>query len=236
MTTSFKNQKIIVAGGASGIGLATARQFADQGGMVTVTGRNAEKLKTAEQYGLSTARIDSADRDALDDFFKSYGSIDHLVSSVSGSKGMGNFAELSLQMLREGFDEKFWTNLNTVQAALPYMSKGGSMTVVTAISGIAKLPGTSGLGAINGALEIMIQVWAKELAPIRVNAVSPGVVDTGWWDFLPEEKKQEAFASFAKQIKVGRVGRPEEIAHAILFTAGNTYMTGKIIACDGGLS
>lgn len=236
MTTSFNNQHIIVAGGASGIGLAAARQFKAQGGNVSVTGRNTEKLKAAEQHGLNTAVVDSADRDALDKFFKDLGPIDHLVISVSGSKGMGSFAELSLQVLREGFEEKFWTNLNTVQSALPFMTKGGSITLVTAISGIAKLPGTSGLGAINGALEIMVQIWAKEFDQIRVNAVSPGVVDTGWWDFLPADKKEETFGEFSKQIKVGRVGQPEEIAQTILFAAGNSYMTGKVIACDGGLS
>lgn len=123
MTTLFQNQKIIVAGGASGIGLAAAQQFSAQGGMVTVTGRRAEKLKATEQYGLNTAMVDSADRIALDNFFKTYGSIDHLVISVSGSKGIGSFGDLSLKVLREGFEEKFWTNLNTVQAALPYLTR-----------------------------------------------------------------------------------------------------------------
>jgi NAD(P)-dependent dehydrogenase (short-subunit alcohol dehydrogenase family) len=236
MTTIFNNQQIVVAGGASGIGLSAAIHFKAQGGIVTVTGRNAEKLAAAQQQGLTPAQVDSAERKALDNFFNDYGPIDHLVISLSGSKGMGNFADLSLQVLREGFEEKFWANLHTVQAALPYIKKAGSITLVTAISGIAKLPGTSGLGAINGALEIMAQVWAKEFDQIRVNAVSPGVVDTGWWDFLPADKKEETFAEFSRQIKVGRVGKPEEIAQAILFAAGNNYMTGKVIACDGGLS
>lgn len=236
MTTLFNNQQIIVAGGASGIGLSAALQFKAQGGAVTVTGRNTAKLTAAARQGLITAQVDSTDRNALNNFFKNYGPIDHLVISLSGSKGMGNFADLSLQVLREGFAEKFWANLDTVQATLPYIKKNGSITLVTAISGIAKLPGTSGLGAINGALEIMVQVWAKEFDQVRVNAVSPGVVDTGWWDFLPADKKEEAFAEFSRQIKVGRVGQPEEIADAILFAASNNYMTGKVIACDGGLS
>jgi NAD(P)-dependent dehydrogenase (short-subunit alcohol dehydrogenase family) len=236
MNKLFNNQEIIIAGGASGIGLSAALQFQAQGGTVTVTGRNTPMLTAATQQGLTAAQVDSADRTALDNFFKSYGPIDHLVVSVSGSKGMGNFTDLPLQVLREGFEEKFWPNLYTVQAALPYINNGGSITLVTAISGIAKLPGTSGLGAINGALEIMVQIWSKEFNYIRVNAVSPGVVDTGWWDFLPDDKKQQTFADFSRQIKVGRVGQPEEIAHAILFAAGNNYMTGKVIACDGGLS
>jgi NAD(P)-dependent dehydrogenase (short-subunit alcohol dehydrogenase family) len=236
MTKLFRDKKIIVAGGSSGIGLAAGRQFANLQAIVTVTGRNKEKLKKASDAGLSTAPVDSNDRAALDQFFKGYGKVDHLIISLSGSKGIGNFADLSLQTLREGFEEKFWPNLNTIQTALPYMSVGGSITLVTAISATAKLPGTSGLGAINGALEIMVGIWARELKSIRVNAISPGVVNTSWWDFLPAESKEATFAQYAQQIPVGRVATADEVADAILFVAGNTYMTGKIIGCDGGMS
>jgi len=236
MTTTFQNKKIIVAGGSSGIGLAAAKQFANQQAQVTVTGRNADKLNEAKQAGLQTAAVDSTNREALDTFFKNQGPIDHLVISLSGSKGIGNFAELSLQVLREGFEEKFFTNLNTIQAALPYISAGGSITLVTAISATAQMPGTSGLGAINGSLEIMVPVLAKEFAGIRINAVSPGVVDTSWWDFLSEQNKQETFKQYATNIPVGRVGKPDEVANVILFLAGNEYMTGKVVGCDGGMA
>jgi NAD(P)-dependent dehydrogenase (short-subunit alcohol dehydrogenase family) len=236
METPFKNKKIIIAGGSSGIGLAAAGQFKEQQAQVTITGRNPDKLKNAAQTGLQTAVIDSSNREALDAFFKSHGPVDHLVISLSGSKGIGNFSELSLQVLREGFEEKYWPILNTVQAALPFINKGGSITLVTAISATAQLPGTSGLAALNGALEIMVPVWAKELTHIRINAVSPGVIDTSWWDFLPEKEKHETFKQYATQIPAGRVGKPDEIANAILFLAGNEYMTGKVIGCDGGMS
>jgi len=236
METPFENKKIIIAGGSSGIGLAAAIQFKQQEAQVTVTGRNPDKLKNAAKTDLQTAVIDSSDREALDSFFKSYGPVDHVVISLSGSKGIGNFAGLSLQVLRDGFEEKYWPILNTVQSALPFINKGGSITLVTAISATAQLPGTSGLAALNGALEIMVPVWAKELTHIRINAVSPGVVDTSWWDFLPEQEKNETFKQYATQIPAGRVGKPDEIANAILFLAGNEYMTGKVIGCDGGMS
>ncbi|MCR8559053.1 SDR family oxidoreductase [Mucilaginibacter sp. BJC16-A38] len=236
MNTSFQNKKIIVAGGSSGIGLAVATQFKEQQAQVTITGRNAGKLKSAEEKGLKAFTVDSSNREELSLFFKNHGTIDHLVISLSGSKGIGNFSELSLQVLREGFEEKYWPVLNTVQSALPFINKGGSITLVTAISAIAKSPGTSGLAAINGALEIMIPVWAKEITNIRINAVSPGVVDTSWWDFLPEHEKSETFKQYAAKIPAGRVGRADEIANAILFLAGNEFMTGKVIGCDGGMS
>lgn len=236
MTGSFDKKKIVIAGGSSGIGLATAQLLLSAGAMVTVTGRNPEKLKAAAQSGLTTAAVDSSDRNAVDAFFKTHGPVDHLVIAVSGSKGAGNFSELSLDTLRAGFDQKFWAQLHTIQAAISYMNTGGSITLVTAISASAQLPGVSGLAAINGALELMVPILAKELKPLRINAVSPGVVDTAWWDFLPQAAKDETFAQFSQQIAVGRVAQPKEIAEAIVFVAGNGYMTGKVVGIDGGLS
>ena len=236
MNTQFKNKKIIVAGGSSGIGLTAAILFKQQQAGVTVTGRNPGKLENAKQTGLKTAVVDSCDRETLDSFFKDHGPADHLVISLSGSKGIGDFSTLSLQVLREGFEEKYWPVLNTVQAALPFINDGGSITLVTAISAKAQLPGTSGLAALNGALEIMVPVWAKEITRIRINAVSPGVIDTSWWDFLPEQEKQNTFKQYASHIPAGRIGRPDEIADVILFLAANEYMTGTVIGCDGGMS
>lgn len=237
MNAVFENKKAIVVGGSSGIGLATAQLLANSKAAVTVTGRNADKLDQVQQTtGIQTQVVDSADRQALDVFFKQTGPIDHLVISVSGSKGMGNFAELSLHDLRAGFEGKFWPQLHTLQAALPYMKEGGSITLITAISSIAQKPGTSGLAAINGALELMVPILAQELKPIRINAVSPGVVDTPWWNFAPELAKQQAFQQLTGNIPAGRVARAEEIADAIVFTLGNSYMTGTVIHCDGGFS
>ena len=235
-TMEFKDKKVVVAGGTSGIGLATARRFYELGATVTVTGRDAEKLRSAENMGLTAAAVDSRERPALDRFFAEQGAVDHLVIAAGGGKGLGEFATLSLGELREGFDAKFWAHLETMQAALPFLSAGGSVTLVTACSSAAKLPGTSGLGAINGALEIMVPILALELKPIRINAVSPGVVDTPWWDFIPKGNRKGAFEQYTANIPVGREAQPEEVADAICFLAGNAYMTGKIVFCDGGLS
>ncbi len=240
---AFQNQKIVVAGGSSGIGLAAAARFAREGAKVTVTGRDQEKLRAAEQGGnvpgegsITAIGVDSRDRPALDKFFAGHGQLDHLVITTSGGKGMGEFAGLSLGVLREGFAEKFWPQLETLQAALPYMNDGGSVTLVTAISATGKMPGTSGIAAINGGLEIMVPILAKELKKIRMNAVSPGVVDTPWWNFLPEESREAAFKQWTAGIPAGRPAQPDEIADVIAFLAGNAYMTGKVVGCDGGLS
>jgi NAD(P)-dependent dehydrogenase (short-subunit alcohol dehydrogenase family) len=232
----LESKTIIVAGGSSGIGLATARKLKKQGASVTITGRNPDKLNRGKSLGLTTTRVDSSDIEALKNLFLSMDHIDHLVISVGGARGMGNFKDLSLEDLRAGFEEKFWIQLYTLKAALPYLNPAGSITLITAISATANFPGTSGLAAINGALEIMIPIWAKELKPLRINAVSPGVIDTGWWNFLPDELKQQTFEAYAPQTAVGRIGHPDDIAQAVQFLIENEYMTGKIIACDGGLS
>jgi len=237
MYNPFENRKAIVVGGSSGIGLATAQLLAKQNAVVTVTGRNEEKLQQVKKnHGFETAVVNSTDRKALDTFFKRSGNIDHLVIAVSGAKGIGNFAELDLNDLREGFDNKFWPQLHTLQAALPYMNKTGSITLITAVSGMARKPGTSGLAAINGGLELMIPTLAQELKPLRINAVSPGVVDTPWWNFVPDNEKAKVFEQFTGHIPAGREAKPEEIADAILFTLGNTYLTGAVIPVDGGFS
>ena len=230
----MKYNKVIVAGASSGIGLETAQQLAAAGAAVTITGRNPEKLAKAAESGLKAVNLDSRDRAALAAFFAAEGAFDHLVVSLSGNKGIGDIATLSLDTLKDGFEQKFWPVLNTVQAALPYVGK--SITLVTAISSIARLPGTSGLGAINGGLEIMARVWARELKPLRVNTVSPGVIDSPWWDFMPAEAKAQAFEHYAGQIPMGRVGTPADVAGAIRFLVENEYVTGQVIACDGGLA
>jgi NAD(P)-dependent dehydrogenase (short-subunit alcohol dehydrogenase family) len=231
----FTDQKVIVAGGTSGIGLATARHFLQQGAKVAVTGRNPARIEAVRQEGIVAKAVDSGDRAALDVFFAGHGPVDHLIIAAGGSKGLGEFAGLSLATLKEGFAEKFWLQLETLQAALPYLRVGGSVTLITGSASVAKVPGISGLAAINGALDLMIPVLSRELTTLRINAVAPGVVDTPWWDFLPAEGRQGAFAQFTANIPVKREARPEEVADVIAFLAGNGYMTGKVVGVDGGM-
>ena len=138
--------------------------------------------------------------------------------------------------MKDGFEEKFITQLQTAQEALPYLNKSGTITFITAVSSQSKLPGTSGIGAINGALEILIPTLAKELKPLRINAVSPGVINTTWWDFLPAEQKKETFEQYAKTIPTGRIGEPKDVATMIVALIENSYITGQTVVVDGGIS
>lgn len=233
----WKQARIVVMGGSSGIGAAAARSFVQRGSEVVITGRDSKKLEqaVAEIGGkVGTASVDGADPAAVRAFFGKLGAFDHLVLTLSGGEGMGPFRELDLTKLRSAFEAKFWAQLTVAQAALPTLKASGSITFVTAASARATLPGTSGLAAINGALEIMVPILAKELAPLRVNAVSPGVIDTPWWNKMPAEQRQAFFAQMAATLPSRRVGTAEDVADAIAFVVGNGFVTGSVVECDGG--
>jgi len=240
---TLKNRHVAVLGGSSGVGLATVRRLAAAGAHVVATGRDDAKLRAA-LAGLGplgadvrAAAFDANDRAALDAFFAGFGAgrLDHLVLTLSGGEGAGPLAQLDLAALRRGFEAKFWPQLSAAQAALPALASGGSITFVSAISARIANPGYAGLAAINGALEAMIGSLARELAPSRVNAVSPGVIDTPWWDRVPAAAKAAVFAQQAAGNPAGRVGQPDDVAHAIQFLVENGFMTGAVIECDGGM-
>ncbi|MFF4383188.1 SDR family oxidoreductase [Kitasatospora sp. NPDC001547] len=233
----FAGQHVVVMGGSSGIGEAAATAFAADGAEVVVTGRDRDRLDAAVARigGRSTGRrLDAADPAALAEFFAGAGTVDHLVVAVSGAAGAGPFAELDLAELATGFDAKFWPQVRVLQAALPHLRADGSVTLITAASARAAIPGTAGLAAINGALEAMVPPLAVELAPLRVNAVSPGVIDTPWWDRVPAEQRTALFDGLAATTPVGRVGRAEDVARAIHMLAANSFVTGVVFDCTGG--
>lgn len=226
--------RYIIIGGTSGIGLATAKMAVEAGHAVMAAGRDPARFSEAESVGATAAQLDAGDADAVPAFFKAQGQFDHLVLCVSGSSGAGTFRELDLNDVRKGFEGKFWPQISCAQAALQTLRPGGSITFVGAISSRALKPGTSGLAAINAALEAMVPILASELRPTRVNAVVPGVVDTPWWSRVPAAARAELFEKLAGEVAVGRIGKPEDLASAIMFVTSNTFVTGAILDCDGG--
>jgi NAD(P)-dependent dehydrogenase (short-subunit alcohol dehydrogenase family) len=235
---SFEGQHAVIMGGSSGIGEAAAREFAAAGAQVIITGRSKERLDAAAQrigYPVQTHQLDATDNAAVAAFFSTMNSVDHLVLALSrGAVAVGPLAELDEGALRDAFDGKFFAHFSVLKAALPKLGAGSSVTFITAASARAAFPGTAGLAAVNGALEAMVPPLAAELAPVRVNAVSPGVIDTAWWAGMPEPDRAAFFESAAAGAPVGRVGKPEDIASSVLYLAGNGFVTGTVLECTGG--
>lgn len=230
---SFKGQTAVVVGASAGIGEATARAFAAAGAEVVIMGRSAHRLDSAaERIGLTVrvAQVDATDAAAVTEFFGALGPADHLVLAASpGAVGAGPLPALEVAALRQAFDGKFFAHFNVLKAAQVRQS----VTFISAVSARTAFPGTAGLAAVNGALEAIVPPLAVEFAPVRVNAVSPGVIDTHWWDMLGDQR-EAYFKAAASAAPAGRVGTARDVAEAVLYLAGAGYVTGTVLEVAGG--
>ena len=234
----FTGQSVYVIGASHGIGEEIARTFAAEGADVVITGRSKERLDAAAERIGHPVRVHQADatkQEEVDALFEDAGQVDHLVLAVSGGMtGLGPLAELTDEALREGFEGKVFAQLRVLKAALPKLSAHASVTFIGAGSSRAAFPGTVALAAANGALDASVGPLAVELAPVRVNAVAPGIIDTAWWHPLPDADRAAFFEAAAGTTPVGRIGQPHDIAEAVLFLAGNGFTTGVVLDVNGG--
>ena len=239
----------VVTGGSSGIGLATAKRFVDEGAHVVITGRREAELKQAAtliKKNVTTVVGDVSRLEDLDRLFavvkEKHGHIDILFANA----GAGTVAPLAIAT-EAHFDQTFDVNVKgmffTVQKALPLFKDGGSIILNSSVSNVLGLPGFTAYAASKAAVRNFARGWALELKDrkIRVNCMSPGAIDTpalATTTGLTAEQAEQAVAQFTTQIPMGRRGLPEEIAAAVVFLASDesSYITGIDLPVDGGMA
>ncbi|WP_167477198.1 SDR family oxidoreductase [Nocardia arthritidis] len=231
------SERVVIVGGTSGIGLATAKRLAARGVAVVIAGRSEQRLAAAlAELGpeVTGKTVDARDQQDLARLFAEVGPVDHVVVTVTGPSGTKPFQEIDADHLQAHLSGKLLPHFATVQAALPHLTPNGSITLVSAASAGGSMPTTAALAAVNAGVEALVPVLAVELAPVRVNAVSPGVIDTEWWNFLPDEARADVFAQLSATTPVGRIGTADDIAKAIDFLVDNGFTTGIVVRVDGG--
>jgi NAD(P)-dependent dehydrogenase (short-subunit alcohol dehydrogenase family) len=231
---ALDGKKVLVVGGSSGMGEATARLAAAAGAKVTIAARNHDRLAAAAKRlgpGVEPAMLDALSDASVSKFFADGTVWDHVAISA-GAGGRGNIKELEIAAAQAAMDGKFWAAFRVAKAAS--IAQDGSLTFVS--GGLSQRPaaGASIIAAVNGALEKMSVGLALELAPIRVNTVSPGPVDTPMWDRYGAEMKRKFLEGAAAHVPLKRVAQPEEIAEIVLFFMTNRFVTGTVVPLDGG--
>jgi len=233
----FDNKRVIIVGGSSGIGLAVAEKVALLGAEVVIVSSKAERVQEAIKSIGGEARgqaVDVSDEKAVESFFTSLGAFDHLVFTAGDSLQLHELADTNLKQARHAFELRYWSALATVKYGSPQIRKGGSIVLTTGVAGRRPHSGWVIAASVCGTIEALTRALAIELAPIRVNAVCPGVVRTNLWQNMSSVEREQLFESVGKRLPVGRVGEAHDIAQAYLFLMQEGFSTGQTVVVDGG--
>jgi len=228
----LEGKNVVVVGGSSGIGLATAALAKSEGASVIIASRSAERLRAAaDGIGARGIEADVTSDASVEALFKACGQVDHVVVTAAQLRA-GPFKTQSMEDARATMESKFWGAWRVARRA--EIAPGGSLTLVSGFLSMRPRPATAIVGAANGALEALTRSLALELAPVRVNAVSPGVIDTPIRAAMPEDARRKMLEQTAAALPVGRVGTGEDIGRQILAFMAIGFATGSIVYLDGG--
>lgn len=233
---SLKGKKAVIIGGSSGIGMAISAALADAGAQLVIASRSSEKLKKAQKaFGADTETypLDVTREDQVRRFFEDIGPIDHLVcTAVAGANAP--FLEMDTGTARGVFETKFWGQYFAARHGAPKIRPGGSITLFSGVASQKPVQGLSVLAAVNGAIEALCRSLAVELGPIRVNAVSPAVIDTPRYSRMPDEQRKRYLREYTTKLPVKRLGSPEDVAQTVLYLILNPYVSGTLAEVNGG--
>jgi NAD(P)-dependent dehydrogenase (short-subunit alcohol dehydrogenase family) len=226
---------VLVVGRGSGIARAVTIAARDAGAKVIAAGRDKDTLAAAYagEPAISTETVDLTDEASIAALGERLGSVDHVVTTAS-ARARGRLADLDRDAIRLSFDTKVIGPLMLAKHLAPRMNEDGSFVIFSGVAAAKIMVGTLGVAITNGAADVLARSLALEVAPIRVNAISPGVIDTGAWDALGEQGKADYFANMSARNPAQRIGTANDIANGVLFAMTSTFLTGQTLHIDGG--
>jgi len=227
------NRKALVFGGTSGIGLAVSARLAAHGAKVVAISRNPERARDELPSEVTLETCDTRNAEDVEAVFKTHAPVDLLVNTATGGvRASGPFAEMDMDAFKGSFD-KLWGYANTVRFGLPHMSEDAGIVLITGAPAKRSLTGQVALGSVGGAIQAFVLRIAREIAPKRINVVSPGLIDTPMFGPDPALRKK-ALQPAVERFLINRLGTPDEVAQAVEFLILNEYVTGTTIDVDGG--
>jgi NAD(P)-dependent dehydrogenase (short-subunit alcohol dehydrogenase family) len=235
--TDLSTKRVVVLGGSSGIGFAVAEQASAQGAEIVIVSSNPERVQKAVEKLQGNAQghsVDLSDESAIENFFAKLGAFDHLVFTAGDGLRLNDLAATDLQQARQAFELRYWAALAAVKYGSKSIRKGGSIVLTTGVAGQRPHKRWVIAASVCGTIEALTRALAIELAPIRVNAVSPGMVRTNLWQSMTEPERERLYESVGKALPVGRVGEAHDIAQAYLFLMQEGFSTGQTLVVDGG--
>lgn len=233
----LNGKHIVILGGTAGIGLAVARAAVRAGARVIVASHDPKRVDAAvAQLGAAASghAIDLRSPAAVAQLFEGLGAIDHLVYTAGEELMISPLASLDLAAAHKFFELRYWSALAAIQAARPHLARDGSIVLTSGAAGRRPHPGFVIGASICAAMEAVARTLAVELAPIRVNVVTPGYVDTELWSNLPADTRAQMFRDAAAKLPAGRIGTPEDVAEHYLTFMRGSYVTGQALVVDGG--
>ena len=233
----LSGKKVIVLGGSSGLGLATARAAAAEGAKVVIVSGNRQRIDEALKElpaGSEGHAVDLSKEDNIRTFFEKTGSFDHLVYTAAENISLNNIGETEIDKARDFLTLRFWGAFAAVKYGAPHINRGGSINLTGGIAGMRPGRGWALASSICGAMEGFVRAAAVELAPIRVNSVVPGVIKTNLWNSMTEAARENLYKTVGDSLLVRRVGEAEDIALAFLYLMKQQFGTGQNIVIDGG--
>jgi NAD(P)-dependent dehydrogenase (short-subunit alcohol dehydrogenase family) len=233
---SLRGKRVVIVGGASGMGLGAARAAAHQGAKVIIASRRQDAVQEATESvtgDVVPAAVDVTDESSIRELFGGLQGLDHLFITASPGRS-GAFLEQDVAAARRYMDGKFFGSWACARYAAPVLEPGGSITFLSGGLAVRPEPGRAMVTAAFAAVEALARALAVELSPRRVNTIRPGFIDSSMWDFLDESERERMREEGRASLPVRRVGAVEDIGQAAVFLMTNPYVTGSVVEVNGG--